>query len=178
MGLDITAYSRIWPIDAVENENGEAIDPRSGEEVSFTFRAYVNPDFPGRADEIESRAFYGAVDWLDFGMGYSEYNHWRNSLAELAGYPAVPADIYWTGGNHMRHDRGAWNADSGPFWELINFSDCEGTIGTKVAAKLAADFAQFDAQAAERKNIRFYERYREFRAAFELAAEGGAVRFH
>ena len=63
-----------------------------------------------------------------------------------------------------------------PFYELINFSDCEGFIGPKTSAKLAKDFAAWQEKAGERGW--FSEKYAQWRAAFELAANGGVVQFH
>ena len=55
-----------------------------------------------------------------------------NELATLAGYAGADD---------------AWERTDGPFWELINFSDCEGVIGPKTSAKLAGDFAAFQEKA-------------------------------
>jgi hypothetical protein len=71
-----------------------------------------------------------------------------------------------------------WNGAQGPFSELIHFSDCEGVIGTAVSKKLAADFAAFDEKAKAAGNERYYAKYQEWRKAFEMAANGGAVDFH
>lgn len=179
MGLDITAYSGLTKIDCVFDADGEPIDPQTRESIDYDFRAYLNPDFPGRADDIEHHAVYTAEDAFGLHAGsYSGYNGWRNSLAELAGYPAAPVDRYNTGNVQMRHDQGAWNADGGPFWELINFSDCEGVIGSAVSAKLASDFAAFQEKADAHHNEYFREKYAGWRKAFEMAANKGAVSFH
>ena len=53
-------------------------------------------------------------------------------------------------------------------------------IGSAVSAKIAKDFAEFDEKA---KTIQvgsygwFYGLYQEWRKAFEMAADGGAVNF-
>lgn len=158
MGLDIKAYRGIKAIrdfDHVEDV------PRYL--VNFT----KNDDaFPGRADEINPDKLYGFVAEFRFPAGsYSGYGDWRNALARLAGHS----------------DASAVFADPrpGPFVELINFTDCDGTIGWTVAAKLAKDFADFDdrARAAVVDPNWFYDVYQDFRAAFELASRGGAVVF-
>jgi hypothetical protein len=61
----------------------------------------------------------------------------------------------------------------GPFTELINL--CEDVIGPKVAGKLAKDFADYQTRADATGGDDFIENYRDFRKAFELAANGGAV---
>lgn len=76
----------------------------------------------------------------------------------------------------MRHDATCWQGATGPFSELINFSDCEGVIGPKTAAKLARDFAAFEAQA-EAWGDDFYDQYLNWEEVFLMAADGGAVAF-
>jgi hypothetical protein len=78
----------------------------------------------------------------------------------------------------MRHDAAAWGMSEGPFWELIHFSDCEGTIGPEVSAKLAQDFARYQDQADAHPDERFRDLYATWRTAFEMASQGGAVDFH
>lgn len=184
MGLDITAYKKISKIDCVYDQDGEPMDPETREYIEYDFTAWINPDFVGRADEIENKAAYSAVESFGFRAGsYSGYNAWRNELARLAGYPSVQVDRYDTGNFQSRHDHSAWNATGGPFWELICFTDCEGLIGAAVSAKLAKEFAEFD-EKAKAFNCElgpagwFYEKYKEWRTAFEMAADGGCVQFH
>lgn len=68
-----------------------------------------------------------------------------------------------------------------PFFELINFSDCEGFIGHTVCEKLAKDFRDNEHLIpAEEKNCAFpyfYEKYKEWKKALELASDSGAVQF-
>lgn len=74
----------------------------------------------------------------------------------------------------MSHAAGAWQAEGGPFWELIHFADNEGTIGPATAAKLAKDFAEFQAEADKLEDDVearwFREKYADWRKAFEVAA--------
>lgn len=70
-----------------------------------------------------------------------------------------------------------------PFFELINFSDCEGTIGPVAAAELARDFQE------QREKVRpqlealgadgwFASQYDRWAVAFDMAAGRGLVEFH
>lgn len=177
MGLDITAYRRIAKLDAVFDSGGDPIDHKTRELLDYDFRAYINSDFPGRADDIEDRAVYSAGEWLGFRAGsYGWYNAWRDSLAELAGYPLGKYEQY--GRMWDSYCVECWGGAQGPFAELINFSDCEGVIGAVISQKLAADFAQFQEKADAHPDERFREKYAEWRKAFEMAADGGAVDFH
>ncbi|WAI83226.1 MULTISPECIES: hypothetical protein [Achromobacter] len=181
MGLDVTAYARIKKLDAVFDEDGEPIDPTTREPLEYDFKAYRNPDFPGRADDIEDRAIYWAENAVSLYAGYGGYNVWREELARVAGYQKGKYKQF--GRDWDSHCVGCWSGATGPFSELINFSDCEGTIGPSICAKLARDFADFDERAKAHDGVPgrpgwFYELYQEFRTAFEMAADSGAVHFH
>jgi hypothetical protein len=144
MGLDITAYSRMVPLEC-DSESCDHVCP------------YVNPDFPEQADGVSDQCYGKTLQSQvhAFRAGsYSGYNWWRDELANMA--------------------RG-----SAAFQELIEFSDCEGTIGPRTSRKLAADFARFQERADARKDdsTMFTEKYRLWRKAFDIAADGGFVRF-
>jgi len=172
MGLDATAYGRLTLVEnPVLDEDGY---PEGGSQRSF----WENPDFPGRMAGIEGRpAVYEYEVTADFFHGgYGRYNGVRELLAKLAGYPAIEVEQY--GQKYQRHDEGAFRAGAGPFYEMICFSDCEGTIGPVACAKLAADFAAHQTEADAHENEYFRSCYAMWRAGFELAADGGAVHFH
>lgn len=176
MGLDITAHCKIEKVGGnLYDRDGEPVNA-DGSPIEYDLHAYVNADFPGRNGSVEGNAYYTSKDSMSFRAGsYGGYNSWRNELAKLAGYPETPFENY--GREQLRYDAGAWAATSGPFWELINFSDCEGIIGPEVSAKLAADFAKFDDAAKAVETPWFYECYQKWREAFEMASDSGAVRF-
>jgi hypothetical protein len=183
MGLDITAYKGIEKVDCVFDEDGQPLNPITREALDYgddyVTQAFINSDYPERAEGVVHKGVYRAKDSMGFRAGsYSGYNGWREDLAKLAGYPATAFTAY--GRTTHRHDAGAWAASEGPFWELICFSDCEGVIGPVVSAKLARDFAEWDerAKAYSEGPSWFYERFQEWRAAFEMAADSGMVNFH
>ena len=173
MGLDIT-----WHRNLTKAVGNEAFDERGEFRYDDDWRQlYINGDFPGRADEIEHRAAYRSEESGTFAAGsYGGYNVWRDQLAELAGYPKAPYEKYGVLGRS--HCVACWNGTTGPFAELINFSDCDGVIGAAVSAKLAADFAEHQAKADAHPDARFREKYALWRHAFEKAADGGCVDFH
>lgn len=179
MGLDITAYQDLTKLDCVFSADGEPIDPQSRAPIEGDYyHAYINPDFPDQAGGIDDRAVYRYEKSMRFRAGsYGGYNRWREELARLAGYPT--AEYNYHGSIEQRHDAGCWAAGSGPFFELICFSDCEGVIGSATAAKLAKDFAEFR-QLADNEGEDEYWRglYAEWQKAFEMAAQNGAVHFH
>jgi hypothetical protein len=179
MGLDISYYKNIRKLDCVFDADGEPIDPKTRVPIECDhFSAYVNIHFPQQAEGLEDKAVYLYDERFGFRAGsYYGYNQWRETLARIAGYSAKLSERH--GATSLRHDAGAWKAKSGPFHELIHFSDCEGSIGAKVSAKLAADFAAFQpAVDASATDDYFKERYGMWRTAFETAAQNGAVDFH
>jgi hypothetical protein len=177
MGLDIAAYANLKKLNCAFNEDGEPIDPATLEPLEDAVQFHVNPHFPGREAPLEDGAAYLAEEGEGFRAGsYGGYNHWREGLAALAGYPLTEREVYGT--TIFSHDAGAWSVDSGPFHELINFSDCEGVIGSVVSAKLAKDFADFQDRADSHMDVGWRELYTQWRHAFEMAANGGAVSFH
>ena len=183
MGLDITAYRKLTRLDAVFDADGEPINPETREPLDDYARFYVNSDFPGREGGIEHNAVYAYTEAHGFRAGsYSGYSVWREKLAALANYPQVEHERVqgYAPSRVMSSAAAAWSGkcEGMPFVELVNFSDCEGVIGPEVAAKLAKDFAEFEERAKAVGDERFYSCYCDWRKAFEMAADSGAVSFH
>jgi len=126
---------------------------------------------------------------------YGGYNQWRNELAIMAGHDG--ADNVWQDNSfdsfktfNLRKDKlDNMNGNSvekvKPFYELINFSDAEGVIGPEVSKKLYQDFIDFDEQAKKYAALNskipycwFYDKYCQWKEAFRVASDGGAVSFH
>ncbi|KWO50055.1 hypothetical protein WT98_17135 [Burkholderia territorii] len=78
----------------------------------------------------------------------------------------------------LRYDETAWKLDHGPFWELIDFSDAEGTIGPEVCRKVYQDFVQYRDLATQVSTPYFYDSYVDWMKAFEMCANNGAIVFH
>lgn len=173
MGLDISACSKL--VEAPNAERDEDGYPADYE--SFN-KFYDNKDFPGRFEGLNADMIYGYSadsDFDHFSIGYGRYNAWREELARLAGYGAEEYERY--GRKDLSHCVPCWNGAQGPFAEQINFSDCEGTIGPIVCAKLAKDYAEFS-EKAEAVGGYFWDKYQEFKRCFDIGADGGAVKFH
>lgn len=176
MGLDVSAYKNLTKLDCVFDAEGEPIDPTTRESIESYFKCVPNSDFPGREEGLDNNGIYSYEDAMSGpSLGYGGYNRWREELAKLADYQAVPRERY--GHIEMLHAAACWGGATGPFAELINFTDCDGVIGPVVAARLLADFRAFDSKASV-MDPRFYSVYREFLHCFEMAAQGGAVHFH
>jgi hypothetical protein len=168
MGLDVTYYTQ------VKFEKPNDSDDYDGYEDGFE-RVYHNTDFPGRCDDVPQGWYSSADSESVYRRAYSAYNRWRDELAKVAGWPEGSYEQYGT--KWPSHAASAWAATEGPFWELIHFTDCDGTIGTLVSQKLAKDFADFQSKA-DAVGGDFAEIYAKFRKAFEAASDGGFVKFH
>lgn len=163
MGLDISYYDDLThDANLVLNEDGEP--DNYDDYVSI----YVNEDFPGRADDLVDGWYKGECLGSFRGGSYGGYNQWRMQLCMAA--LGVAPNAIWEG-----------TVTEGPFIELVNFSDCEGTIGPKTSAKLAKDFADWEDKIGamvDGDEEYFMTKFRDWKAAFEAAAKNGAVCFH
>lgn len=174
MGLDITAYTKMELVTGEEAEKVMASDDRwdAADERGWIIPS-LNSSFAGREGSIQERPYRCAnpdTEPLGFRAGsYSGYTWWRGELAHMVGIHDTQA--FWN------------NPKDCPFNELINFSDCEGTIGPEASKKLLADFTEW-ADSAKRyaKQVKrgefWLELYNTWTQAFELAADGGFVEFH
>jgi hypothetical protein len=165
MGLDVTAYSNVHKVDSAAYD---------GDEGYRFVTAYPSSGFPDQADDVNGIYDYEG-DSFSFRAGsYSGYNRFRESIAFLA--LGVSPKTIWENTEAYKNK---------PFFELINFSDCEGVIGPVTSAKLFQDFKDFEAEI-EKKSIAghggasewFMESYRNWMKAFEIAADSGFVKLH
>lgn len=180
MGLDITAYGKLTKLNVLFNADGEPVDAVTHELIEDYFQVFENQDFEGQIEGLEDKAVYSYENREHvFCRGYGGYGNWRETLAKLAGYPI---DIYEAFGVKKElHSASAWSGKvkkGSPFFELINFSDCEGVIGHVVAKKLLRDFDEFNDRAKEIELHGFYEGYCEIWDGLKIAADGGALDFH
>lgn len=177
MGLDITAYSNI----KITNYTGYNYDTDEDGDMDYDIHVqfYLNPHYPNHVEGISNKYVYEYEDSYDFRAGsYGGYFKFREELAKLAGYP-VAINIYNTKETgHFYYVTQV--ANSGPFYELINFSDCEGTISHQVCQKLYDDFIKFkDIAMQDDKLHPYYQQvYNDFITALELAKNNGALSFH
>lgn len=159
MGLDITVYKKL---EIVENprfdEDGE-LENWENEWQPGASMEWSEEHFPGRGEGIHPQKVYTWEEEFDFRAGsYSGYNWWRSQLEKFKG------DI--------------------AFQELIDFADNEGVIGFVVSKKLAKDFVKYEVDAKEfsktlgENSDYWLESYNNWKTAFEMAANSGAVNFH
>lgn len=172
MGLDITAYSGTQAVRAFDDKFGvEEYETEyyfSDEGKYCAIYGKNNASFTQNDGLVPGAYSYENEHGFRAGS-YSSYNRWRDQLAHLAGYGCAE--------NAWALCKDGIPADK-PFIELINFSDCEGTIGSKTATKLLTDFEKYDKVAMEVEDPWFYDLYTEWKTAFQMAADNGFVSFH
>lgn len=138
MGVVLRAYCN--PLVIPESELTFDID---GNPVHECFTRILDPvihdGFPKHAADIESRGRYFWSDQIEHIASTTcrNFNNFRNWLAEICGY--FSAYVY--GRFNDTPIAGAWSLDAHGYVldELFNFSDCEGTIGTKYCQKIYND---------------------------------------
>ena len=171
MGLDITAYQHVellegdhtatdacWDLEGDDPKYHEHLHLAHGfEESQKGLRPLVRP--------------YGETFGFRAGS-YSGYNEWRRTLCQAI--LGVSDQELW---DHASKYQGR------PFYELINFSDCEGAIGFVAARKLYGDFVEHEEEFAAYVSKLgddewFIEKYQDWKRAFDLTKEDGVVTFH
>lgn len=159
MGLDITAYENIEFKEVIEDES----------EVSFYNGGYFEQS---NMTEIENKNLEISFSRShDFRAGsYGGYGVFRNNLSVIINN-RTQDDIFKNCENE--------SIKKLPFFYLINFSDCEGYIGTSYCEILYNDFCKHEEEYMEKQEHEYAkEKYLEFKKAFELAKNNGLVNFH
>jgi len=114
---------------------------------------------------------------------YGGYGIWRNHLIEMCGYNSlidVCNDIDFSKSVRyykLNEIKTGVKFNSEPFYEIISFTDCDGSVGSEISKKLYNDFVNFDDKAKEQYDY-FYELYSNFKEAFRVASDNGLVNFH
>ena len=161
MGLDISAYSKITKTENLD------------EATIFVFRGEYYSD---RATDIEQGTYIegDGCEHIGFRAGsYSGYGVFRNLLSQII--LGADARTIWT--NEEKYS-------DKPFYELINFSDCEGKFGPQISAKLHKDFVDnkeifYEGVKKDNPYEGYYESiYDNFMKGFEIASKGGVLCFH
>jgi hypothetical protein len=159
MGLDVTAYKNLKKVDNPQiDKDGDLVnwdtEWRPGASMEWSESVW-----PGRGKGVEAKTVYSYEEDYDFRAGsYSGYNYWREQLACFKGEVA--------------------------FQELVDFADNEGVIGPVVSKKLAKEFSDYEEEAKEFSKTLgengdwWFEKYLDWKKAFEMAIENGAVDFH
>lgn len=182
MGLDIYLFTGLKKLEGAKYDEDDYLEDDylvlpNGDKLDWDeyVKIYQDPYFAkmNRHEGVELDAFYSFENKEHiFSRGYSGYGNFREWLAKIAGYEPVN----FTSFGQSSHAAACWDdvkggGQKGPFSEMINFSDCEGTLGPVVCAKLAKDFQQFAAKAAteaDRESMGNPVQHRDFLAFLDI----------
>lgn len=175
MGLDISVYTDAKPLE--EQPVKDADGYWSDSVWDLDGAVYANGNNERSLRGLLPETWYSAKYSHGFRAGsYSGYNRFREDLCRAA-LGVEPREVWSSPAAY----------EEKPFYELINFSDCEGTIGPEAAADLYRDFEDQEAAvlaaaaaALEEQDLEWFAGlYAEWKNAFRVASEGhGLVEFH
>lgn len=158
MGLDITVYRKLTEVVKPERDEDGDLTNFETEWTPGASMEWSEKHFPGRGEGLDPRKVYNWKEKYRFRAGsYGGYGVWRSKLNQFMGDSA--------------------------FQELINFADNEGVIGPVVSKKLAKDFLEHEEEAKQfaetlgDAGADWYQRYEEWKDAFDFASDAGAVVF-
>jgi hypothetical protein len=191
MGLDISVISQIKPIympEDIQLWSDEYYDWEEKQDIEGSVWNFKpNRHFVVQAEGLPDGLGFGTGEEYSFRAGsYSGYGEWRDLLAKVALDMGV---------------QGVWNKiDSGegyseiPFSEQLNFSDADGIIGPVASKKLYNDYVSYEKDIMKKLD-RYYlkfedfeidgetyewfkQKYNDWKEAFRIASNNGAVIFH
>lgn len=171
MGLDITVYPTIRAV----SPNAIPRDPEGEPDWDVMWSAgittvYRHEQFARSTRGLPDSPYVQSEGKWSFRAGsYSGYSMFREELARKM--LDVEVGELWDS-RELYQDL--------PFFELLNFSDCEGSIGSEACADLAKDFEDHYERAKEvwaqdEHMLRLYETWMK---AFQQTANTGMVDFH
>jgi hypothetical protein len=163
MGLALVVYTNVKKADAYYcNEDEEVKSSATGQYMkeNHFYARDVPAQWPGRSGIIEQGLVYTFDEKITILQEtYSNYTQWRHFVRSAV---IVCAE------------------DKNAFSELINFSDCEGVLGTEVCTKLATDFKRHERlmMTQLKHDIWFTEIYNRLNEGFAKVGNNGIIAFH
>lgn len=168
MGLDILAYSGLRKDKELTyrlNKEKSHLDYEGDELIMYPQLSYIEEAFPNRANPLEYNGdAYDYEDCESFCIGsYSTYGQFRLTLESFASKVGTTV-----------------------FDSLIDFSDCEGVIGSALCEELYNAFVFYEDEYEKYIDASFNDEmfnsilmriYHNFEQSFEIGKDGGAVRF-
>jgi hypothetical protein len=149
MGLDVVAYEGI----------GQFLGDNRIYDKDDSVYLMIHVPTMARAPEIRHNGYYRRLG-KEFGFragSYSGYNSWRRWLCER--FLGVDPKEVWEDPKRF---------EGKPFYELIDFSDCDGILGTEVCLKLCDDF--HNAVFKEEEDEYQLEIFNKFMEAFGIVS--------
>lgn len=163
MGLGIIAFEKAKMISADFSANVKDLEYEGEGEA---FRVKINPHFSSH-DHLTDGIYVCEGRMIEFNSGsYGTYGGFRRDLCLLA--HGVEPKIVWENPEMY---------ETGDFYGLINFSDCEGAIGPTTAGKLYWDFKRHREAYLLQSNEWDAEIYDYWMKAMEYASNDGLLIF-
>lgn len=169
MGLDVKAVNNLEYAEPLDWDVYEELYDL-GEKITYL---QVNPHFPHSSVGVVDGIYRLTPDSEEYSWhagSYGGYNLFREFLAESAGY--TPHDCWESPYSYL----------GSAFYELVNFSDAEGTIGTEASRALYQDFVEnreaFVDFVGDDDVMYFVERYDVWTEGLRIASNNGYVIFH
>jgi hypothetical protein len=156
MGLDVSTYANLKKVDDRDDAD---------------FQVYVaDEDWEFKVKHLEIGASY-CGDRIHRGIsyGYSTHNRFRETLIKLINRTDLLDDV----GRIIWRDL-QWSI---PFYDFINFSDCEGCLDHEVSRTIYLDFEKYNDLAKESLDEYSYSSYRTWMETFKTAMDNGVVVF-
>jgi hypothetical protein len=172
MGLDIAAYSNLILVaPEVKKALSRVPEISMGDGPRIMKMTKISDRGEGsRCLDMDAGDYYGteSTEEFDFRAGsYSGYGLFRRLLSEIFLH-SDPAEVWKTPKAYKGQ----------PFYELVDFSDCEGVIGPEVSSKLHSDFVEGRAQFFEECEDEWYrQKYDDWTKALSISKENGALIF-
>ena len=171
MGLDILAISKLRLMTPEVKAALDRLPELSTEdEPVLTVTDITKKQDFCRCLDMDNGDYYkteGSEEY-DFRAGsYSSYGDFRREIAETF-LNSTPVKVWSSPQSY----------EGQPFYELIDFSDCEGVIGPGVCSKLHKDFVEGREKFVEEVHSDWsVERYDRFTKALSVAKEDGVIIF-
>jgi hypothetical protein len=171
MGLDITAYSNIKIIEKkMEDKKLSGIDNQiinslNNDDFDDYGHIYKVDNFKqSNMHNFENKNLIYEDEFCFRAGSYSSYNEFRNKLCLIAN--GISANDLWVSNN-----------ENLKFYWLIDFSDCDGYIGTDYCKILYDEFCNNEKEIKPKLDDWYSTIYDNFKQAFNLGANNGVVIF-
>lgn len=166
MGLSVSLYTNIKRSDDPENDDGFLVNVAS---ESWKYKV----------KNLEYEKYYsGDLDYGIVSYPYSAHYNFRVYLLQLSNQ----VDYLTEPNSQSRHIKDIkWDSlvPDKPFYELINFSDCEGCFDWEISEKLLTDFKKYELDSKNKGNEnpldRFHYHYEDWIRLLELSVEHKGV---
>jgi hypothetical protein len=183
MSLDFYAYSNVIFQKNIfyDNKKNMIVDKSGSQHPDFKLCkvAFVSDDFYYHSNGITNNSVFKYDQIFHYNFKDSEYyGEWRNTLSKILQYNPSKSKKY----KKIAYTLGAFDYDSGPFLNLICFSDCDGLINSNYCKEIYNDFVKYTKYVSDMPDEQFImdketfiEIYDNIKKCFEIGSTNGLV---